>query len=52
MKSKELGARNTELEIRRVRLFTKDKKVTSGGGLGDAAVPQRGFGGECPQGFS
>ncbi len=27
----------------------KDPKVTSGGGLGDAAVPQREFEGRCPQ---
>ncbi|MBD2122748.1 hypothetical protein [Trichocoleus sp. FACHB-262] len=31
---------------------TKDTEVTFGGGLGDATVPQRGFGGKRPQGFS
>src|SRR6476469_4871775 len=30
--------------------FYLARQSPSGGGLGDATVPQRGFGGECPQG--
>ncbi len=50
MKGEESEVRKRGVRSEKLQASKHSQLRSFGGGLGDATVPQRGFGGECPQG--